>query len=178
MDVIQELGEFATVKTQLVAGTLTRGKGVLPKSQSIGSVVASDKDGHPMDFLDNHTDEKVCPFSREEKQIMREDSELIVGNTSLRHLFQREGLDGLVEESEMINKESLIACIAEKSYVEQHVSKLKLTRVDEVAFDSWDQVDRYMPFAKFTELAKSRVNEFKVLQERDNNIRTLKLLTI
>jgi hypothetical protein len=53
---------------------------------------------------------------------------------------------------------------------------LKLTRIDEVAFDSWDQVDKYMLFAKFTELAKSRVKEIKALHDRDFNIRTLKLL--
>jgi hypothetical protein len=33
-----------------------------------------------------------------------------------------------------------------------------------------------MPSAKFSELAKSRVKEFKALQDRDFNIRTLKLL--
>jgi hypothetical protein len=66
--------------------------------------------------------------------------------------------------------------LLKKSYVEERASKLKLTRTDEVAFDAWDQVDKYMPFAKFSELAKSRVKEFKALQDRDFNIRTLKLL--
>jgi hypothetical protein len=77
----------------------------------------------------------------------------------------------------MINGAFFIACIAERSYVEERASKLRLTRSDEVTFDTWDQVDKFMPSARFSELAKSRVKEFKALQDRDFNIRTLKLLT-
>jgi hypothetical protein len=117
MGIIQESGEFAPDVTQPVAGAHTRGKAIFPKSKSVDTNVASGRNGCPLDFLDAHTDKKVCPFSREEKEIMRKDSELIVRNRSLRHLFQGGGVDGILYESEMINGAFLIVCIAEKSYV-------------------------------------------------------------
>jgi hypothetical protein len=132
---------------------------------------------HPLDFLGMHTDEKVCPHTVEEKALMRQDSELIVKNRSLRHLFLGGTVDGLLCESEMVNGAYLNACIAERNYVEERAEKLKLSRSDEVAFETWDLVESFMPMAKFTELAKSRVKEFRALQDRDFNIRTLKLLT-
>jgi hypothetical protein len=114
MDVFHESGEFAPDVTRPVAGAHAKGKGIFFKSRSIDANVASGRNGRPLDFLDAHTEEKVCPFSEEEKRIMQEDLELIVRNKSLRHLFQGGGVDGILYESEMINGAFLIACIAEK----------------------------------------------------------------
>jgi hypothetical protein len=69
-DAIHESGEFAPDVTQAIAGAHTKGMGVFSKSKFVDANVASGRNNCPWDFLDAHTDKKVCPYSKDEKAIM------------------------------------------------------------------------------------------------------------